>query len=306
MKTSLEIVFATDYSEAVMNAERYAVQFAVQTDSLLQILHVFNSPLAERVPEPGTGHVDSNPVLLEMKKLKDHVNKLLDIMHTDKNLLRFENVIREGEAGRQICDEAKELKADLIIMGSHGETGFRPFMMGNHTWHVIRNAEMPVLTVPKHGLYTGLKNVVYITEYRKPEIKVIDFLADFVGQFQAELTVLHISNYDISSRLENEMAGPFLRELRDTIKYPHLNIKTIHHDNIVEGLNNFCTNERADWLVSAVEKLPFLERIFVPSNESLKKMTFHSHIPLLTISDEYAAKKTPVLRNLEMAEVRNA
>ncbi|MBA3705790.1 MAG: universal stress protein, partial [Bacteroidetes bacterium] len=44
MKQQFKILLATDYSEEVMNSERYAVQFAEQTNAVLTIVHVYEIP----------------------------------------------------------------------------------------------------------------------------------------------------------------------------------------------------------------------------------------------------------------------
>jgi len=54
---------------------------------------------------------------------------------------------KTGSAAQSIVDTAKTLKADLIIMGTHGRTGFAHMLMGSVAEKVVRTAGCPVLTV---------------------------------------------------------------------------------------------------------------------------------------------------------------
>lgn len=54
---------------------------------------------------------------------------------------------RSGSPGRAICDRAKDWKADLIMVGSHGRTGISEMMLGSVSNHVTHHAGCSVLVV---------------------------------------------------------------------------------------------------------------------------------------------------------------
>jgi len=57
-------------------------------------------------------------------------------------------VIREGAADQNIVEYAKEQEIDLIVMSTHGRSGFKRFFVGSVTDRVIRAGETPVLVLP--------------------------------------------------------------------------------------------------------------------------------------------------------------
>jgi nucleotide-binding universal stress UspA family protein len=57
-------------------------------------------------------------------------------------------IVRDGSVPHEIIRAATELPADLIVMGTHGLSGFERFMLGSVTEKVLRKAPCPVLTVP--------------------------------------------------------------------------------------------------------------------------------------------------------------
>lgn len=55
--------------------------------------------------------------------------------------------LREGRAWQVICDVARNIRADLIVMSTHGEKGFRHVLLGSVTERVVKCASCAVLTV---------------------------------------------------------------------------------------------------------------------------------------------------------------
>lgn len=287
MSTKYKILLATDYSVAVMNAERYAVQFAKATNSILSFFHVYDAPLPPpRITMSYKDMLDSAKTK-EAEKLKKHRDKLFNSLGILPGEINNECIVREGTAGKQIRKEAKESDADFVIVGTHGASGFGEKFFGSHSWDVIKKSSVPVIAVPKDALFTGFKHVVFGTEYREGEIPVLVFLAKFAKRFDAEVTVLHSTNYVLSKHFEKDMFERFRNDIREKISYPKLKMQLIKSENIIDGLNRFCEHSKADLLVMSPEQPFLLEKIFTPNPSVTRKMTFHTSVPLMTIPDFY-------------------
>jgi nucleotide-binding universal stress UspA family protein len=61
--------------------------------------------------------------------------------------VRYQAMVREGNPHHEILKVAKELQADLIVMGPRGKTGLAQFLIGSVAERVVRHAHCPVLTV---------------------------------------------------------------------------------------------------------------------------------------------------------------
>jgi nucleotide-binding universal stress UspA family protein len=61
--------------------------------------------------------------------------------------LAWEKQTREGYTAQTIADVAKEIKADLVVMGTHGRTGLTHMLLGSVAEQVVHNAECSVLTL---------------------------------------------------------------------------------------------------------------------------------------------------------------
>ena len=60
-----------------------------------------------------------------------------------------EAVVRDGQAAAEIVDQAISMNADLLVIGTHGRSGFERLLLGSVAEKVLRKARCPVLTVPR-------------------------------------------------------------------------------------------------------------------------------------------------------------
>lgn len=286
MRKKFKIVLATDYSDAVMNAERYAFQFARKMGASIKMLHVFPMPILNPEASFNASELNYDPFAEQIKNLNEHVKKITTLLNIGKTDVVVETKVRSGNVADEIVSEAKEMEADFIIVGTHGESGFKVLGTGNHAWNVMKKAHLPVLCIPKDALFGTVKNIVFATEYRSGEIPVVNYLAQLAAGFDADLTLLHVAHEGFTKEFEAQIRDNFESEIKNQINYSKLKLKIIHAPDLVEGINNYCTEHKADWLVMSPEKPFFLEKIFNPGGNT-KKLSLHTHLPLLTLPDFY-------------------
>ena len=89
--------------------------------------------------------------------------------------------VREGFASREILEAAQEIPADLIVMGTHGASGFERWLLGSVAETVLRHAACPALTV--------LPSALEPAEAPVPPFKTILCAIDFSRDSQRALVV---------------------------------------------------------------------------------------------------------------------
>jgi nucleotide-binding universal stress UspA family protein len=106
--------------------------------------------------------------------------------------------VKEGSAVGQIILEAKELGADLIVMGTHGVGGFERWVLGSAAEKVLRKAPCPVLTVTKarpeaFPLDPGrFGEVVCALDLSDSSRRTLAHAASLAQESGAHLTLLHV------------------------------------------------------------------------------------------------------------------
>ena len=141
-----KIILATDFSEASQNAVRYAVWMAKSLQAELKLLHVFE-PSGWVVPSPyyfTPGFEQWVDASLEKtrQKGKESLEELAESLD-----MQVETIFAEGGTGKEIVRIATEHRVDLLILGTHGYTGWNHLTIGSIAEFVVRHAACPVLTV---------------------------------------------------------------------------------------------------------------------------------------------------------------
>jgi nucleotide-binding universal stress UspA family protein len=285
MKTNLKILVATDYSEAATNAVKYALQFAADTNSEITFLHVYKASATYPAEFTSLERFDDSPIEYETRELDQHIDEIIRSFKFEQGKFAHKCFVRQGHAGEQICEEAIYSKADMIIVGTHGATELHQIFLGSHTWDVIKKASIPVLAIPGKAIYNGVHNFVLGTEFRTGELPVIKFLVNWIKSFNGKLELFHINNDVFSEEFERELMAKFKDEVHDNIPDEKLSIRMINNPNIIDGVNDFCEKSKSSWLVMSPEKSHLFEKLLNPVISTTKKMSFYTHVPMLTLPD---------------------
>jgi nucleotide-binding universal stress UspA family protein len=148
MSAYRKILVAVDGSSASAKGLREAIRLAKAERARLFILHVVDeypalAALDGMVAAPG---VDLLPALREGGKRV--LAKAQAV--AARNGLKAKGILREmlsGPAAYPIVREARKLRADLIVLGTHGRRGVRRMVLGSDAEQVVRTASVPVLLV---------------------------------------------------------------------------------------------------------------------------------------------------------------
>lgn len=139
------ILCPTDFSEPSYEGLKAANEFAHHFSAQLVVLHV--NPPVPVLPE-GHGAINFNipEYQREMEQVaNEQIDKVVERwVSPDVN---SDARVAEGDPAEEIAAAAAEIEADLIILSTHGRTGWRRFVTGSVTEKVVRLAERPVLTV---------------------------------------------------------------------------------------------------------------------------------------------------------------
>jgi len=139
------IVCPIDFSDASLNALERALELAEEADAQLTLLHVIEMPpdLDEMrsVLNTESSDIRASAEARALERLRQLIPE------SAVTYCSVSAVIVEGSAHREIVRVARDLQADLIVMGVHGRGAVRVALFGSNTHAVLRRAPCPVLTV---------------------------------------------------------------------------------------------------------------------------------------------------------------
>jgi len=137
------ILVPVDFSAHSRQALRYARPFAEQFGATLCLLHV----IEPMVLGGDFGYTPVPPGDLDEQRMATARKELKSIAHELGAGVPVESSVRLGRAWKEITDAARTLPADLLIVSTHGYTGFKYALLGSVAEKIVRHSPCPVLVV---------------------------------------------------------------------------------------------------------------------------------------------------------------
>jgi nucleotide-binding universal stress UspA family protein len=147
-----KIVVPVDLSETSLNALETAVALARKHEASLYLLNVIenNFDLLQDEVLYSSSLVNSADVLSALAGAIQHANDI-----------KPEVVQIEGNVTDTIVKFSLTHQSELIIMGTHGASGYRDGFMGSNTYSVMKHATCPVLSVPPKRKFLSFKKILF-------------------------------------------------------------------------------------------------------------------------------------------------
>jgi nucleotide-binding universal stress UspA family protein len=191
------ILVPIDFSSASLQTIRWARFIARRTNAAIHLVHVHDFELSLF----GTG----GPMRKSAKAIQNCLYRDLKdvaVRHNVPNANARYHILT-GHAFQQICELAGKIHADLIVMSTHGRTGWRRVFLGSAAERVVQYAPCPVLIArqsranQKRAL--KLKKIVVPIDFSECSAEGLDYALKLARAFGAELSLLHalhIYHYD--------------------------------------------------------------------------------------------------------------
>jgi len=185
-----KILVPVDFSEYSDNALEYAMFLAEKFHSKVTLFHMvleFDESLVQQEIIKTYENIiiwNENNKTKQLKKLCTNAEK--SGIHMDSILLRGVNV------ASNIIDLVNQKEFDLIIMGTHGHTGLRKWLLGSNAEKVVQISPIPVLTVHKNFDKIKIKRILVPVDFSEYSKIAIDRSITIAEEFKAEIEFLHV------------------------------------------------------------------------------------------------------------------
>ncbi len=135
-----KILIPLDFSTVSLGALAHAEELAHRTAAEMILLYVI---------EPVVATMEFNTAgIIEANQLERVNTRLTDLCAAEvRHGVNAVTQVEEGEAAATIIRVAAERECDMVVMGTHGHSGFRHLLLGSKAERVVRGAGCPVLTV---------------------------------------------------------------------------------------------------------------------------------------------------------------
>lgn len=191
------LLVPTDFTEAADCALDHANKIAELFQGEVQLLHVVAKDK-------------------EIPKIEEKLDKII----SERGIagVKYNKIVRKGNIFDDIGDVAKDIGANIILMGTHGVKGIQK-LVGSYALKVILHSEVPFIITQKKGpVHDGYKNVVVPINYEQETKQKLVLIAAIAKHFDATLHVYVPNESDafLKARLKNQLG--FTRKFLDEKK----------------------------------------------------------------------------------------
>jgi nucleotide-binding universal stress UspA family protein len=176
-------------------------------DARLRVMEVVSVPLPASASMPVA---DQEASLDVRRRLLEELNRFAEPARSSGVPMHF--TVEEGNVTTEILSEADGLHAELIVIGTHGRSGFDRLALGSVAEKVLRRASCPVLTVPPADTLVPVadgppfRRIVCAVDFSDASLKALEHALSLAQEDDAQLFITHVIDWPDDSTLPPALA----------------------------------------------------------------------------------------------------
>ncbi len=186
------IVVAIDFSKCSIHALEYAIETANRIKANILMVWIDSSVSSEYVfPE------EECEIRFERKR---HFEKLQEKYKDKLTGGKFDYKLRKGKVSLEVAKQARNVKAELLICGTHGISGFEEFWIGSNAYKIVIHSSCPVITVRVDFKLKSLINKILLPiDGSAQTAKKVFYAAKFAKYSNSEVHVLALYSNSVKA-----------------------------------------------------------------------------------------------------------
>ena len=268
------IIVAVDFSNTSIHAIEYAISMANKMKSDIHLIWVDKLNAVDSVyPD------NSSETRNEAKNRFEEI-----IVQYGKNLVKgisMDYKLKKGRIYREVDNLARLVKAELIVTGAHGISGYEEFWIGSNAFRIVTYASAPVITV-RHdfNVKKSIDRIVVPIDGSSETIQKLPFVAHLAQLFKSEVHVVATHSSHLSSI--QRIAEKYLQMSVSYFQAQEISCveDSMVSNDITKALLQYAVNVKAD-LISIMTEQETPVNILLGAQA--QQMINQSPIPILSI-----------------------
>lgn len=293
------ILVPIDFSAASLLSLQWAKFIAQRTKANIHLVNVhhFGYPIAQAL---------TPPIIGSENEIKEHLHRDLQTVALSQKLPHASLQIRVGRPYDQICELASEIQADLIVLSTHGRTGWERALLGSTAERVIRHAPCPVLVArptSRRKTEFKLQKIVVPLDFSECAERGLHYAIELARLFQARLSLINVTqlHHDLPpvviysetalKRWAREVAEAHMAELVEKTDFEGVKFETVHKSGSpAQKVCRHAVKEGADLIVSSTHGRTGLSHALIGS--TAEKISRYARSPVLIVPTRDQVRRT--------------
>ncbi|MBI9067638.1 MAG: universal stress protein [Salinivirgaceae bacterium] len=264
-----------DFSNDSLNALEFAIMLANQMKYDVRLIHVKRKNADY---DPSFDLKDFDEVL--KSGIEENFDKIINEFCI-KLKGGIDYRIREGRVYKEICNQAKYADAEMIVMGTHGVSGFEEKWVGSNAFRVVSSSSCPVLTLRYNFPKRPIKKIILPIDTSNETRLKVPFLASVANIFKAEIHLVDVCN---NNRIKTrKILNEYSEQVINYLKNQNIDFvrESLRGNNISESIIEYALLNDADLIGIQIE--PTQKPLNIWLEAYAQQMVNHSPIPVLSL-----------------------
>ena len=272
------IIVGIDFSETSLNALEHAISLALRLRAKLTLLFVV-SPDAKLLEEIGE-HKKSSVVDIAEKKMQELVLQCQRVLPK----YNVKHKIRIGRVSQEINAEAKEQGEAIIVVGTHGCSGFEEFFIGSSAFRIINHSDFPVISIRTgREVYRDLLSILVVLDDTRETLQKLKIAAPLAKAFNAKVEIMGLCPTQFKNIKETVAAYVHRAEVYLTERDVRFTSTFVESAEKVKVILDFAKKKEVNLIIVMKEVELNSDNIFVLAPYS-ERIVNRSPYPVLTIN----------------------
>lgn len=272
------ILVPTDFSETANLAINHAIDLARRFGAELSLVHVLEAGAYQGIFSPSK-KTEYN----ELEDAQIHLQNEAQKLEKESGI----NISQEVVSGRiyeEIVKAAEEIEADLIVMGTHGSSGWEEFFVGSNAFKVVTQTSVPVLSIQEQAKDPDCKNIILPIDRTPESRQKVRHAVAFAKKLGSTIHIASLISEDTKEvRYEFEKKVKQVTDYleREEVPYTHASLVGT---NLATMTMNFAESKNGNMIVMMTEQESTLTGFLM--GPFAQQIVNHSKIPVLSVSPD--------------------
>lgn len=269
-----KILVAIDFLECSINALAHAVSIASKAGADIEMVWV-------NMPDQSKEIFRCDPDVLH-SEVEKRFGELIEDFSPEMGKGKMNWKVRDGKVYKEIVAEAEWINADLIVVGTHGSSGFEEFWIGSNANKIVSATDKPIITI-RGGIdiKRPLSRIVMPLDSTVETRQKVPFTAELAKITDAEIFVLSLYTTkveDVRFRVDTytDQVIQYLEE--EGVKYSR---DAVEADNITNSTIGYAERVDANLISIMTEQERTTANLWL--GPYAQQMVNHSPFPVLSI-----------------------
>lgn len=260
-----KILLMADVLNKKDNVLQYALRSAQQLKSNITLSYIV---------EDGTSNYAE--ALFELEKLKEELEHQLTPSVYKPHVT---SLVEKGKFGETTHALVKDLRIDLILMGATDGQNATGFLFGDKVREIVDSVSCPILLIPEQVRFDEIKNMLYVTDIRYMNLKILNELVHLSELLNVKLSVLHVGAEGLPLLVDEAIDALFADAVPSGVRSRITVYKNSRHEQPETVVRELLTRGQQGVVAIANRKYHFFDHLF--ADKPAQGAGIYKQLPIL-------------------------